>query len=87
MTNGIELIAIGVLVAVVLGATYGLSNYFSRRRVETNFTEPDEILTAANIYMKYGRTQSAIDLIEHGLELNPSHEGLQAKLAELTKKR
>ncbi|MDA0822483.1 MAG: tetratricopeptide repeat protein [Proteobacteria bacterium] len=85
MTNGIEMLAIGVIVAVVLGGTYALSNYFSRRRVESTFTEPEEILTAANIYVKYGRTQSAIDLLEHGLEINPSHAELQAKLAELTK--
>ena len=84
MTTVIEMLGAGVLVAVVLVGTYALSNYFSRRRVESDFTEPEEILTAADIYLKYGRKQAAIDLVEHGLEINPSHAELEAKLTELT---
>ena len=84
LTNPIELIAAGILVAVVLAGTYAASNYFSRRRVKTDFTEPDEILAAAKIYLKYGRKQHAIDLLEHGLEVNPSHPEIQAALEKLT---
>ena len=84
MTTVIEMLGAGALVAVVLAGTYALSNYFSRRRVESDFTEPEEILTAADIYLKYGRKQAAIDLIEHGLKINPSHAALEAKLADLS---
>lgn len=84
MTDPIELIAAGILVAVVLAGTYAASNFFSRRRVQTDFTEPEEILTAAKIYLKYGRKQHAIDLLEHGLEINPSHPDLQNALEKLT---
>jgi predicted Zn-dependent protease len=84
LTNPIEMIAAGILVAVVLVGTYAASNYFSRRRVQTDFTEPEEILTAANIYLKYGRKQHAIDLLEHGLEINPAHPALQEALGKLT---
>lgn len=84
MTNPIELITAGIVVAIVLAGTYGLSNYFSRKRVSTEFTEPEEILAAAKIYLKYGRKQHAIDLLEHGLEINPSHPELQEALDKLT---
>jgi len=83
MSKVVEMLLAGALVAIVLALTYGVSNYFSRRRVTTDFKEPDEILTAAAIYVRYKRPAAAIELLEYGLETHPGHTELQEKLAEL----
>jgi len=83
MSNVIEMLLAGVMVAVVLIATYAATNYGSRRRVEKDFKNPEEILTAVEVYVKYGRRRAAIELLKHGLERDPAHSVLRAKLAEL----
>ena len=83
MTKPIEMLLAGVLVAVVLIGTYAISNYFSRRRVEKDFKNPDDILTAVDVYLRYGRKRAAMELLQHGLERYPAHAELQAKLAEI----
>ena len=84
MTKSIEMLLAGVLVAVVLVGTYAISNYFSRRRVENDFKNPDEILTAADIYLRYGRKRAAMELLQHGLERYPANSALQAKFEEIS---
>jgi hypothetical protein len=83
MTKPIEMLLAGVFVTVVLIGTYAISNYFSRRRVEKDFKTPDDILTAVDVYLRYGRKRAAMDLLQHGLEKYPAHQALQAKLAAL----
>ncbi len=84
MTKPIEMLLAGVFVAVVLVGTYAIGNYFSRRRVEKDFKTPDEILTAVDIYLRYGRKRAAMELLQHGLERYPANSALQAKLAEIS---
>jgi hypothetical protein len=87
MTDPIELLLIGALVAVVLIATYAFTDYGSRRRVEKDFKNPQDILDAVDVYVKYGRERAAIELLKRGLERHPAHPALQAKLTHLTEGR
>ena len=83
MSNVIEMILAGVVVAVVLIATYAATNYGSRRRVEKDFKSPEEILTAVEVYVKYDHKRAAIEILRHGVERYPAHPVLRAKLAEI----
>lgn len=84
MTTVAEWLLAGALVAVVLVGTYAVVGYGSRRRVEQDFEKPDDILTAVDVYVKYGRNRAAIDLLKRGVEKNPEHLALRSKLADLT---
>jgi len=84
MSNVMEWLVTGALVVVVLVATYSVTGYGSRRRVQQDFKTPEDILTAANVYAKYGRIKAAIDLLRQGLQKHPRHRELRAKLTELT---
>ena len=83
MSNVFEYIITAILVAVVLFFTYGLANRMSRNRVAKDFRQPDEILTAVDVYLRYGRDSAARDLLEHGLERYPENTALRARAAEL----
>ena len=81
-----EYVVAAVVVLAVVVATYRVLGRWSAKRVERDFREPDEILTAARIYESYNRRQAAIDLLKAGLEHNPDHPELTARLAELSGK-
>ena len=83
MSNVLEYIITAILVAVVLFFTYGFANRVSRNRVAKDFRRPEEILTAVDVYLKYGRDGAARDLLEHGLERYPENTALKARAAEL----
>ncbi len=87
MTGAFELIAIAILVAVVLVASYALAGRLSQRRVERDFDNPKDILTAVDIYVKYGRRRAAIKLLEAGLERYPGHVELEQRLAQLNEQK
>ena len=55
----------------------------SRNRVAKDFRRPDDILTAVDVYMKYGRESAARELIKQGLERYPNDQTLQARAAEI----
>jgi uncharacterized protein YneF (UPF0154 family) len=74
---------VGVLVVVVLVATYGLLGFAARKHVEDEFEDPEDILAAVKIYESYAQRKAAIKLLEKGLEKNPRHSELERKLAEL----
>ncbi|MGR9090044.1 MAG: tetratricopeptide repeat protein [Gammaproteobacteria bacterium] len=83
MTNVFEYIITAILVAVVLFFTYGLANRVSRNRVARDFRQPEEILTAVDVYLKYGRDGAARELLKHGLERYPDNAALKARAAEI----
>lgn len=73
----------GLLVFVVLVATYGFMGHVSRKRVEDEFDDPQDILTAVKFYESYNQRNAAIKLLEKGLRKNPHHAELERKLLEL----
>lgn len=83
MSNVVEYVITAILVAVVLYFTYGFANRMSRKRVAKDFRRPEEILTAVDVYLKYGQTSAAAELLEHGLERYPENASLQARAAEI----
>jgi len=83
LADPIEMLLAGILVAVVLIGTYAFGNYFSRRRVEKDFKQPEDILAAVEVYLRYGRNSAAIKLLQRGVERHPEHPALKAKLAEM----
>lgn len=83
MSSVFEMILTGIVVAIVLAATYFFSNRLSQKRVAQNFEQPADIITAVDVYVRYGKTKAAIDMLEGGLERYPDNAQLQAKLEEL----
>ena len=83
--NFVEYGIAGLLIVVVLFATYGYLGFASRARVENNFETPDDILTAVKVYESYNRHSAAVKLLEKGLKKNPHHPQLEQKLAELNR--
>lgn len=83
MNNIFEYVITAILVAVVLYFTYGFANRLSRKRVAKDFRRPEEILTAVDVYLKYGQVRAARDLLEHGLERYPGNAALQDRAAEI----
>ncbi len=83
MSNVFEYVLAAIFVAAVLYFTYGFANRVSRKRVAKDFRRPEEILTAVDVYLKYGQTQAARELLETGLERYPGNSSLQARAAEL----
>lgn len=83
MNNVFEYVITAILVAIVLYFTYGFANRMSRKRVAKDFRRPEEILTAVDVYLKYGQARAARDLLEHGLERYPENTALQARAAEI----
>lgn len=71
------------VVVAVLAATYRLMNAWSRRRVMSDFRDPDEVLSAARIYEKYDRHDAAREILEAGVARHPEHDGLQQALDRL----
>lgn len=84
MSNVFEYLIAAIAVAVVLYFTYGFANRMSRKRVAKDFRRPGEILTAVDVYLKYGQKDAARELLEHGLERYPDDASLQARAAEIT---
>jgi len=83
MSNVFEYIITAIFVAVVLYFTYGFANRVSRNRVAKDFRRPEEILTAVDVYLKYGHERAARELLEQGLERYPGNAALQARAAEI----
>jgi hypothetical protein len=83
MSNVFEYIITAILVAVVLYFTYGFANRMSRKRVAKKFRRPEEILTAVDVYLNYGQTRAARDLLEQGLERYPENAALRARAADI----
>jgi hypothetical protein len=83
MNNIFEYVITAILVAVVLYFTYGFANRLSRKRVAKDFRRPEEILTAVDVYLKYGQVRAARDLLEHGLERYPENTELRDRATEL----
>ena len=84
MSTAFEYIIAGALVAAVLFVTYRLSNRISQNRVEQDFRTPEDILTAVDVYVRYGQHRAAQKLLERGLERYPDHPALREREQELT---
>ena len=84
MSTAFEYIIAGALVAVVLFVTYRVSNRISQNRVTQDFRSPEDILTAVDVYVRYGQERAARKLLDHGLERYPDHAALKARRQEMT---
>jgi hypothetical protein len=87
MNSVFEIILTGIGVAVVLAATYFVTNRVSQNRVARDFDNPADVLAAVEVYLRYGRERAAVALLEGAVEKYPDNAALCTRLDDLKRRK